>query len=228
MQTQKINGIVLSVSKYKDYDALATVLTENGTRKIKFTGVRRPKAKFAFAAQPFCCAEFLLSGANDYAVVMGVVEDVSLFELAQNYEVFEMASNMLKIANKIATDETFELYYTLRVSLLSLKEEGMDTVAVDCYFKAKILNILGIFDGNSKCASCGKNLENGALLDEETGALYCKNCASQNCTPVSGNVVQFASRCATSMLSQVLAKHASEGVKTQAQKLLTKMLKIQL
>ena len=228
MQTQKIEGIVVSVSKYKDYDVLATVLTEQGTRKIKFTGVRRPNAKFAFAAQPFCCAEFLLSSDKDYAVVMGVDEKENLFGITQNYDAFEMASNMLKTANKIATDDCAELYYTLRISLSALKEKDMDLLCVDCFFLAHILQFLGVFDATGNCSVCGKSLEKGALFDEGTGALFCSSCAPQSAAVLSGNVVEFATFCAEQLLSTVLAKNASEGVKAQTQKVLRKILKNQL
>ena len=106
MESIKTNGIVLSVTKYKDYDTLCTILTQEGLKKIKFTGVRRAGAKMAFASQPFFCGEFLLSGSKDYATVTQVSQTEDFYSLTQNYEAYLLAFDMLKLAQKIATNDS--------------------------------------------------------------------------------------------------------------------------
>lgn len=224
METQKINGIVLSVSKYKDFDALCSILTENGIKKVKFTGVRRPKAKFAYAAQPFCCGEFLLSSAKDYAVVMQVSQKNDFYTLANNYDAFVLGAQMLKTIQKIATNDTKDLLDLLLICLSSLQIDGIDILTIKNYFHTKILQNLGIWGNFSQCSVCGQELKSGAIINPETGAVFCKNCSNENGVAISSNLYEYLKLCANSTLSQLIVTQTTDGVKTRADELLTKIV----
>ena len=225
METQKIDGIVLSVSKFKDHDVLATILTKNGTRKIKFTGVRKPKAKFAFAAQPFCHAEFLLSSSKDYAVVMGVEQKSDFFALTSDYDVFELGSQMLVVTKKIATEnQDSTALFDLLLLGLSLLLAGAEPNLVECVFLSRVLFDMGVFAGQNVCVRCGSSLQTGALFDLQTGASYCKDCAPDFAVVCSKNVLQHITDCINLPLSNLLAKSVPAGVAKQAVEFLKKIL----
>ena len=228
METQKINGIVVSVSKYKDYDALCLVLTENGTRRVKFTGVRKPNAKMAFAAQPFCCGEFLLSSANDYATVIQVNQTNNFYSIASNYDAFILGSKMLKVAQKIATNDSKDLLNTLLLCLSTMQIEGIDLLVIENYFQTKILQILGIWGSFNCCTSCGKELKSGAILNTESGALFCKDCASNGGVVLSKNLYEYLYMCANNTLSELIANPVADGVNKKANEILSKTLENQI
>lgn len=229
METLKTEGIVLSVSRYKDADALATLLTKNGIKKVKFIGVRKAKAKFAFAAQPFCHAEFLLSGANDYAVIMGVEQKTDFYNLALDYNIFELASSMLSIIKRVATEEqdSAELFDLLLLSL-SLLIANVDMLVVESIFKARLIKNLGIFYNCDKCAKCGKPLLTGALVDTNTGAIYCKDCGAENCTAVSKNILEYLNNILNKNISEIIKLNIGDGVKKQTNEILNKIINNQL
>ena len=225
MDSQKINGIVLSVTKYKDYDTLCAILTENGIKKVKFTGVRRPNAKMAFASQPFFCGEFLLSGTKDYSTVTQVSQTEDFFNLTQNYDAYIVAFDMLKLSQKIATDETQELFNLLIICLKSLTIQDINVQLISCYFHTKVLQILGVWQQNFECSLCGKSLNSGALICLDSGELFCKQCANQNTEAISKNVSEFLSFCSKNSLSNLLLFGANNGVVQKSNELLTKLIK---
>ena len=227
METLKINGIVVSVTKYKDFDALCSILTDNGIKKVKFSGVRRPNAKMAFASQPFFCGEFLLSGAKDYAVVTSVAQSNDFFNITRNYEAYILGASMLKIAQKIATNDTSELLQLVMICLATLQLQNIDILVVENYFNTKILQFLGVWSSEFCCALCGKDLSAGAILDAQTGALFCKNCADENGVVISSNVCAYLKNIATKSLSEQFNLQESVGVKTKANEILKKLIESQ-
>ena len=224
MEAQKINGIVVSASKYKDYDVLCNILTENGIKKVKFSGARRPNAKMAFAAQPFFCGEFLLSSSKEYAIVTQVNQTNDFYKLATNYEAFVIGSNMLKIAQKIATDETQDILSLLLICLSALEIEEIDFFTVENYYMIKVLQNLGVWNADLRCSACTKTLKSGAILDEGSGALFCKDCASINGMALSSNICEYLFEFSHKSLSELIKLQISDGVKKRANEVLAKII----
>ena len=227
MEAQKIYGIVVSVVKYKDFDALCSILTENGIKKIKFTGARRPNAKMAYAAQPFFCGEFLLSGAKDYAVVTQVNQTKDFYSLTANYDAFVLGSNMLKISQKIATNDTEELLNLVLICLCSLQIQGIEIISVENFFLTNTLKYLGIWNRGFNCSACSKPISDGAIINVESGAIYCKNCAKESGIALSKNICEYLDECTNSTLSQLLLSNASIGVKQRTNEILNKIIENQ-
>ena len=58
----KTDAIVLQSIDYKDNDKLLTLFSPTlGKITAGIRGVKKPKAKLAFSAQPFCFAEYILA-----------------------------------------------------------------------------------------------------------------------------------------------------------------------
>ena len=212
MDMLKIEGIVIEVKKYKDFDCLATLLTKSGIVRIKFVGVRRPKAKFSFAAQPFCHAEFVLSSKKDYAVVTAVDQKNNFFALAQNYDGYCVACEISEIIKKIATEnqdnsENFDLFLLSLISLVS----GAKPLLVYAFFLAKILKILGVSNFKN-CTNCQKTLSDGALLDLDSGALVCKICSGSKVKVISKNILDYMLKLTTESFSELVLRDISDGI----------------
>ena len=76
----KTEGVVLQAIDYKDNDKLLTVFSPTlGKITAGIRGVKKPKAKLAFAAQPFCFAEYILAEKGGRYTVTGAYLHESFF-----------------------------------------------------------------------------------------------------------------------------------------------------
>ena len=229
MNTQKINGVIISLSKFKDFDMLATIMTPLGLKRVKFIGVRKPKSKFAFAAQPFCNGEFVLSSEKDYAVVISVEQKNNFYELTNDYEKFDAASKMLILIKTIATEnQDNEMIYNLILLCLSLLIAGVDVLLTECIFHCRLLVYMGLFSGFKKCIKCEKQLSTGGLLDINSGAIYCTSCGDINYVPVSKNIINFMVNLVNEDIINIINNNYSLALKKQTNELLKKIINNQI
>lgn len=78
----KTQAIVLQATDYKDSDKLLTLFSPNlGKITAGIRGVKKPKAKLAFSAQPFCFAEYVLAEKGGRYTVTSAYLYESFFEL---------------------------------------------------------------------------------------------------------------------------------------------------
>lgn len=78
----KTDAIVLQTIDYKDNDKLLTLFSPSlGKLTAGIRGVKKPKARLAFSAQPFCFAEYVLAEKGGRYTVTGAYLHESFFEL---------------------------------------------------------------------------------------------------------------------------------------------------
>lgn len=78
----KTEGIVLQSMDYKDNDKLLTLFSPTlGKILVGARGVKKPKAKLSFAAQPFCFAEYILAEKGGRYTLTGAYQYESFFSL---------------------------------------------------------------------------------------------------------------------------------------------------
>ena len=78
----KTEAIVLRTMDYKDNDKLLTLFSPTlGKITAGIKGVKKPKAKLAFSAQPFCFAEYILAEKGGRYTVTGAYLHESFFDL---------------------------------------------------------------------------------------------------------------------------------------------------
>ena len=78
----KTDAIVLKAIEYKDNDKILTLFSPQlGKITAGIKGVKKPKAKLAFSAQPFCFAEYILAERGGRYTVTGAYLHESFFAL---------------------------------------------------------------------------------------------------------------------------------------------------
>ena len=126
----KTEAIVLRSIDYKDNDKLLTLFSpELGKLTAGIKGVRKPKAKLAFSAQPFCFAEYVLAEKGGRYTVTGAYLHESFFSLRLDIVRFYAACTLAEICLSILYEN--EKYEGLFIGLiealraLSLTEEDV-------------------------------------------------------------------------------------------------------
>ncbi len=117
----KTEGIVLQSVDYKDNDKILTIFSPtHGKITVGAKGVKKPKAKLNFAAQPFCFAEYILAEKGGRYTLTGAYLHESFFPLRYDIVRFYAACALAEICLSILYEN--ERYEGLFIGLIeSLK-----------------------------------------------------------------------------------------------------------
>ena len=121
----KTEALVLQSIDYKDNDKLLTLFSPSlGRITAGIRGVKKPKAKLAFSAQPFCFAEYILAEKGGRYTVTNAYLHESFFSLRCDIVRFYAACAMAEICLAILYEN--EDYEGLFVALI----EGLKALAL--------------------------------------------------------------------------------------------------
>lgn len=147
-------AIVLRVSDYREDDKIARALTaEHGVLPLILRGVKKPKAKLKFAAQPFAFfdAVFVLTKGGMYTPT-DVSFEPSLFELCADMDMFSAAS-VCSEAVLCCTEEFAPesgLFVETLKGLSAILYDGDPYYAATCF----LLNLLKLRGYENEYAPC--------------------------------------------------------------------------
>ena len=121
----KTDAIVLQSIDYKDNDKILTLFSPAlGKITAGIRGVKKPKAKLAFCAQPFCFAEYILAEKGGRYTVTNATLHESFFELRLDIERFYAACAMAEACRAMLMEN--EEYESIFVGLI----EGLKSLAL--------------------------------------------------------------------------------------------------
>ena len=101
----KTEAIVLQAIDYKDNDKLLTLFSPTlGKITAGIRGVKKPKAKLSFSAQPFCFAEYILAEKGGRYTVTNAYLHESFFEIRSDITRFYAACAAAEICRELATE----------------------------------------------------------------------------------------------------------------------------
>ena len=113
----KTQAIVLQTIDYKDNDKILTLFSpELGKITAGIRGVKKPKARLSFAAQPFCFAEYVLAEKGGRYTVTGAYLHESFFSLRTDIVRFYAACALAEICRAILPEN--ERYENLFIGLI--------------------------------------------------------------------------------------------------------------
>ncbi|MBQ8320662.1 MAG: DNA repair protein RecO [Clostridia bacterium] len=174
-----LDALVLGAADYKDDDKLLTLFTaERGVLRARIRGVKKPKAKLGFAAQPFTFAEFVLVEKGEYYTVKSAYLYDGFYNLRSDVVKFYAGSVVLAVAKEtVPENEEFRPLFIAAVQ--ALKEL--------CYTDADPLETLigylllaagesGYSIDLSGCGSCGGEIKEAPHFDFGTGCFTCSEC----------------------------------------------------
>lgn len=176
----KIEGIVLSVKDFKDYDAIISVLTlENEILSFLVKGFKRAKSKNASSCNVFTHSTFyydnkenasmqLLKMAEKKQVFFHIYEDLTRQAIAQI---------MAEISEKIANSLEVVIFSDLLLGY-RLLHEGHNPFVVLGVFLGICNKELGIHPYVDGCIRC-HTTSNIASISLRDGGFLCRNCKGE-------------------------------------------------
>jgi len=145
MNIEKLQGIVLKLTDYKEADKLASIFTlEQGVISAKFTGVKKEKAKLKALAQPFVFAEFNLTSKGNLKQVINATLIDNFYPILSDYNKTICAYIVLDIINTILPQNKAENeLFVLTLNALKNIEKFNPFVATIDYI-LKFFNFSGL------------------------------------------------------------------------------------
>lgn len=183
MAFDKLNGIVLRYTDYKENDRILNVLSrERGIVSIMARGVRSNKHNSACAAKDvFCCGEFVVYERNgiEYVSSSSVIE--AFYPIREDYDRFTTAAQIARMIQKSADpNKSNELYALVYYALSFLAYGKAEPRDLFIGFASKLIITEGYEPIITRCANCGKSVLNYTKIrfSNGFGGSMCDDCAA--------------------------------------------------
>lgn len=175
----KIQGLVLRVTPYNDYDCLITLLTKNhGRLTAKAAGLRRKNSPLTAQCQLLAFAEFTLFEYRDRYTIKEAATIELFHELRRNLTALSLGTYFAQAAEVISQEDlpNPELQSLVLNCLYALAKLGEPESKVKAVFELRAACIAGYNPDLSGCHVCGNAWPDRFDLSE--GRLECGGCRS--------------------------------------------------
>ena len=171
----EIDGLVLRVTPYRDYDAMVLVVNERSSFSFLARGVRKIQSKNAFSVLPFAYSHFDLMKTKDgLSLKTGSIKD-SYSKIRDSYDGLAMFDFMSETASRFLPEkELYKTYQPIK-KILELLNSGFDRYTLSIIYLAFILNESGYGWNISGCQKCGQK-DDIVALNTTSGGFICRNC----------------------------------------------------
>lgn len=176
----KTEAVVLRAMDYKDNDKLLTLFSPTlGKITAGIKGVKKPKAKLAFSAQPFCFAEYILAEKGGRYTVTGAYLHESFFDLRTDITKFYTACAATELCQILVKENAEEepLFVAFIECLKSLCLGGEDEIECFLTFALIALRESGFTVDLGYLEDCDGDIGDKLWFDFADG----KFCAFERC-----------------------------------------------
>lgn len=189
----KVNGIILKQTDYRDASAIITVLSEEyGKLSLVASGVRKPKSKLSGRLLPYTFNEFLidykenktmfsLKNVSSIHFYKHIHEDIYLSTTCA--VISEIADSM--VLNGLESEYAKEMYHFVKLSF-DLLETKHDSKTILALFIVESMNLFGIMCDVDECVHCGNHSVSAISVSE--GGFLCQECADTFNIPYSSKL----------------------------------------
>lgn len=184
MEEIKTKGIVVKSVDYKDSDKIVTIFSADfGLIKARVRGVKKAKAKLAFAVQPFALIEFVLVQKGGFYTVINATSIDQFFDITNDFDNYIFMLGSLEVCEKTVkeNDPQKDLFLLLLNSLNLVCYGGVNSMNIFIKFMIESLKLLGFHLELSSCACCGENLSNKIFpFSYDYNGMLCPKCSNKN------------------------------------------------
>lgn len=176
----KTDALVLRATDYKENDKLLTLFSPAlGKITAGIRGVRKPKAKLNFAAQPFCFAEYLLAERGGRYTVSGAYLYDGFYPLRTDVARYYAACTVTEICDRLLVEdgENRALFVAAIEAIKNLALTDDDQAEIVLTFSLVALREAGYMLDADGCGVCGGEIGENAYFDFGAGYFTCADCA---------------------------------------------------
>ena len=194
----KTEAIVLKAIDYKDNDKLLTLFSPTlGKITAGIKGVKKPKAKLAFSAQPFCFAEYILAEKGGRYTVTGAYLHESFFDLRTDIFKFYTACAAAELCQILVKENAEEesIFIAFAECLKGLCLSGEDEIECFVTFALIALRESGFTVDLGYLEECDGDVGEKLFFDFSDGE-FCSSARAEQGERVSLCTYHFLRKCA--------------------------------
>lgn len=184
MEEIKTKGIVIKAVDYKDSDKIVTIFSADfGLIHARVRGVKKAKAKLAFAVQPFAFIEFMLTSKGGFYTVINATSIDQFFNITLDFDDYIFMLGALEVCEKTVkeNDPQNKLFLLLLNSLKSVCYDDANSMNVFIKFMIESMKLLGFNLELKTCACCGDKLSNKMFpFSYDYNGMLCAKCSNKN------------------------------------------------
>ena len=180
----KVRGIILKQSDYRDSSVLLTVLTrEYGRISLIAQGARKPTSKNARSLMPYTETEFNFDYKENKTIFrMRSVSTVAFYRrLYEDLDASLASALLCEVTDQLTAEDQdhqqTEFFYDLLQEALMMLGEGKRTDIVTAVFLANVLEHNGMGPAVDACVLCEK--PEAYSISPEDGGFLCRDCAEK-------------------------------------------------
>jgi DNA repair protein RecO (recombination protein O) len=174
----RTRGIVLRSRNLGEADKIVTLFTtERGKMSAVAKGVRRAKSHLAGRLEFATEALLQMHRGRSLDVIVSAEVARADWQGIVNPAGFAAASVAIEIVDALCEpDLALPDVYALLDGALAAAASSADPMSLLPRFQLRLLDALGLAPPCDVCVRCGRDLGDGAWVDEETGGLGCATC----------------------------------------------------
>lgn len=168
-------AVVIKSEESGESDRLLTLFClENGKIRAKIRGVKKPRAKLAFASMPFCFAEYILSKKGVFFSVINANPIDNFFEITHDLNKFYAGGIVLEVLSHLSREGegNSEVFVLALSTLKTLAYSTHNAMLVIAKFLYDAVRIAGYEINTQICKECGEST-NSNLFSLDSGCFVC-------------------------------------------------------
>ena len=184
MMNDKVVGLILKQSDYKDASAIVTVLTQRfGKIGLVANGIRKPKSKNAGRLIPYTKAEFSIDYHENRTLF--TLKSVSTLAVYKNMHMDLERSMCAAVMSEVCDafvmrgveSEYFSDFFSDLDTAFQLLEKNGDICTILALFLVNAMYYYGIAPDVDECVHCGKKYV--SAISSKDGGFLCVDCANK-------------------------------------------------
>lgn len=184
MEEIKTKGIVIKATDYLDSDKIVTIFSADfGIIHARARGVKKDKAKLAFAVQPFAFVEFMLIKNKDFYTIINASSIDQFYGITLDFDNYIFMLACLEVCEKTIKENDLheDMFLLLLNSLKAVCYDEVPSINVFIKFMIEAMKFLGFKLEADKCACCGEKPSNKFFaFSYDFNGLLCAKCAKNN------------------------------------------------
>lgn len=184
MDEIKTKGIIIKATDYKDSDKIVTIFSADlGIIKARARGVKKAKAKMAFATQPFALVDFVLVAKGGFYTIISASSIDQFFDITADFDKYIFCLACLEVCEKTIkeNDANKDLFLLLLNSLKMVCYDNASSMLVFIKFMFEALKCLGFAMNLSVCACCNGELNSRLFaFSYDYSGMLCGKCSNRN------------------------------------------------
>ena len=184
MEEIKTKGIVIKSVDYKDSDKIVTIFSADlGLIKARARGVKKAKAKLAFAVQPFAFVEFMLTEKGGFYTIINATSIDQFFNITLDFDNYIFMMACLEVCEKTVkeNDVQTDLFLLLLNALKMVCYDNVSSLLVFIKFMFEAMKFLGFGFEFDSCVCCGADLNDKLFaFSYDYNGMLCGKCSNKN------------------------------------------------